>query len=249
MSNAPDLTDIYTDPERYDLICASFGGEEFFRAAARRLGGPVLELDVGTGRILGGIARGGVKCVGVDLSPEMVRFAAVRHPSAKFLQGDMRGFAIPERFRLIFVANNTMQHLRHDHDWRDALICMRDHLGPGGRILLSLVNPRAEILRDIAAPREVLRYDDPQGRGEIVVTKTFAFEPATRIGVSTWVHRQESGAVFLTHAWRLFFPDATEVERRVASAGLKVVERWGDHAEAAFDPMKSDLQVVELAVC
>lgn len=249
MSGAPNLTDIYTDPERYDLICASFGGEAFFRSAARRLGGPVLELGVGTGRVLGGIAREGVACVGVDLAPEMVRFAAGRHPSAKIVQADMRGFEFPERFRLIFVANNTIQHLRHDHDWRDALICMRDHLAPGGRILLSLVNPRAEILGDIAAPREVMRYDDPQGRGEIVVTKTFAFEPATRIGVSTWVHREESGAAFLTHAWRLFFPDAAELERRVAGAGLKVVERWGDHAGAAFDPTKSELQVVELAVC
>ena len=45
---------------------------DFYVAAAREAGGPVLELGCGTGRILIPTARAGLEIVGVDLSPRML---------------------------------------------------------------------------------------------------------------------------------------------------------------------------------
>jgi ubiquinone/menaquinone biosynthesis C-methylase UbiE len=45
---------------------------DFFVAAARESGGPVLEVGCGTGRVLLPIARAGVDIVGLDLSSSML---------------------------------------------------------------------------------------------------------------------------------------------------------------------------------
>src|SRR5690242_14601797 len=45
---------------------------EFYLEAAQRLGGPVLELGCGTGRVLLPIARTGIDVTGIDLSPQML---------------------------------------------------------------------------------------------------------------------------------------------------------------------------------
>ena len=48
------------------------GDAAFYRALAHEVGGPVLELGCGTGRILLPIARDGIECVGLDNSAAML---------------------------------------------------------------------------------------------------------------------------------------------------------------------------------
>src|SRR2546421_12996520 len=50
----------------------------FYVEEARRTGGPVVELAVGTGRVAVPIASDGVRVIGVDSSPGMLEGAAER---------------------------------------------------------------------------------------------------------------------------------------------------------------------------
>ena len=63
----------YADAKLYDRLFP--GGEaavDFYRAAADRQGGSVLELGCGTGRKLIPIASDGHPCTGLELSSEML---------------------------------------------------------------------------------------------------------------------------------------------------------------------------------
>jgi len=92
--------EFYADARMYDRLFP--GGEaavDFYRAAAGRQGGRVLELGSGTGRKLIPIAADGHPCTGVELSPDMLaeaqRQASDRGVSVEWVPGDMRDFCQP----------------------------------------------------------------------------------------------------------------------------------------------------------
>src|SRR5437762_13245766 len=63
----------------YDLDLTEDPGDlELYRALARRTGGPIVELAVGSGRIAAPLAADGHRVVGVDLDPAMLDRARTR---------------------------------------------------------------------------------------------------------------------------------------------------------------------------
>ena len=67
----------------YDLDLAEDPGDvELYRALARRTGGPIVELAVGTGRIALPLAAEGHRVVGVDIDPAMLARARDRAAAA-----------------------------------------------------------------------------------------------------------------------------------------------------------------------
>src|SRR5688572_22282202 len=99
---------IYLDGRHYDRMFPRGDDVEFFVNQARMLGGPVLELACGTGRILEPIAGAGFAATGVDLSPGMLaeahRKSKAGATSSRYIQADIRQFSLDERFALIFIA-------------------------------------------------------------------------------------------------------------------------------------------------
>ena len=88
---------LYSHARLYDLMFP--GGDtavDFYRAAADRRGGRVLELGCGTGHKLIPIASDGHACVGMDFSSQMLaeaqRKASERGVAVEWMQGDMRAF-------------------------------------------------------------------------------------------------------------------------------------------------------------
>lgn len=66
-------------PHLYDLEHDAFRDDiELYLALAHRIGGPVLELACGTGRVLAPLAQVGFACTGVDSAPAMLARAAAR---------------------------------------------------------------------------------------------------------------------------------------------------------------------------
>lgn len=81
----------YSDARLYDRLFR--GGEEavdFYRTAADRQGGSVLELGCGTGHKLIPIASDGHPRVGLDLSPDMLAEAQRKPTSAAWRCGGCR---------------------------------------------------------------------------------------------------------------------------------------------------------------
>ncbi len=116
-------------------------------AYAQRTGGPLLELGCGTGRLLVPLAEAGYRVTGVDLSPEMLRLAAAKAEAVgmgdrvTLIQGDYRNAALAGPHRLAFVMMNTFLHLTTQADQLAALRHWRNHLAPGGLLILDVFHP------------------------------------------------------------------------------------------------------------
>lgn len=146
------IADTY-DAQYADLRDGS-GDAAFYAGLAEEIGGPVLELGCGTGRMLLPIAETGVPCVGVDPSAEMLRvFRAKERPSTlELVQATAQQLDLPRRdFGLAFFGFRAFMHLETVDEQLQALARVRDHLRPGGWLALDLFEP---MLDRIATPSE-----------------------------------------------------------------------------------------------
>ena len=124
----------------------------FYLDEARRSGGPVLELAVGTGRIAVPIAASGIPVVGVDLSEGMLKVARERAAEAgaaiDLRYGDMRDPPVEGTFPLVLVPFRSMLHMETDADRRTVLRAIKRHLAPAGRLIFDVFAPAADDIED-----------------------------------------------------------------------------------------------------
>jgi len=125
-----------------------------YQQFAQQCGSPILELACGTGRVLLPLAREGYHITGVDVSAAMLDVAR-RHVNAEGLanritlvEQDMRTLELDGRFNLIFIAANSFSHLTTLDEQLAALGRIRQHLNPGGLLVIDLFNPDPERLLD-----------------------------------------------------------------------------------------------------
>jgi SAM-dependent methyltransferase len=246
---------LYSEPELYDLLfpdaqgCAAVqdaerrkrivASESFYLEEAGR-GGRVLELACGTGRLTLPIAQRGIETVGLDSSPTMLEIAGAKAAAsgapATFVQADMRAFDLPQRFDLIFIAGNSLQHLLSVDDLRQTLACARRHLASGGRLGFDVANPDlSQLTRDSHERNPVLQVNDPK-RGLVTVEETAHYEPATGIKDVIW-HFSAPGAPdfrVINYRLRMIFPQ--EIEQALAASGFRVDTRYGEYWRVPFEP-------------
>ena len=134
-----DNLDEYRNPRLYDLENPDFEPEGlFYLDMARELGGPVLELGCGTGRILIPIAQEGIPIVGIDRSVDMLgrakqkvlALAPKTRRGIKLVRGDMRDFDLGREFKLIMIPFRAFLHLLTPEDQRQK--SLRMSLRPSG---------------------------------------------------------------------------------------------------------------------
>ncbi|MFO8036659.1 MAG: class I SAM-dependent methyltransferase [Anaerolineales bacterium] len=129
---------------------------DFYLEVARELGGPVLELGCGTGRICMPIARAGVDIVGLDLSEHMLdtcRGKLSKEPHAgqdrvRLIRDDMQDFNLDQDFSLVITPFRSFQHLLTVEDQLACLDSVRRHLAEGGTSILDIFNPAIDRLTE-----------------------------------------------------------------------------------------------------
>jgi SAM-dependent methyltransferase len=135
--------------ELYDPWSASVVEDVgFYLEEARRAGGPVVELGVGTGRIAVPIAADGIRVIGVDSSRRMLdvcaRRAALAGVDLDLRVGDLRDPPVRERVPLVICPFRSLLHMHTDADRRDALAAVRRMLRPDGRFVFDVFTPGAD---------------------------------------------------------------------------------------------------------
>ena len=136
----------YVTPELYDLQYTNYTRDiPFYVEQARAAGGPVLEVACGTGRILLPLLQAGADADGLDLRPAMVealkRKATALGLKPRVCQADMRDFTMPRRYALVIVPFRAFLHNLTTEDQLRTLRTCREHLEPGGRLVLDLFYP------------------------------------------------------------------------------------------------------------
>jgi SAM-dependent methyltransferase len=126
----------------------------FYVDQALAAGGPVVELAVGTGRIAVPIAGAGIRIIGVDSSPEMLRMAreAARAGGVSHLVdlrlGDLREPPVPERVPLVICPFRTLLHMENEEEKVRALRAARSLLEPEGRFVFDVFSPSREDIEE-----------------------------------------------------------------------------------------------------
>jgi SAM-dependent methyltransferase len=139
---------------------------DFYLNLLRRTGGPFLDLACGTGRVALAIMDEGYEAVGVDGSAAMLAIA--RHKAGAKLdlhEADLRKFELGRTFPLVAITLNSFMHLLEVEDQVAALTRVAAHTSPGGRAVISTINPYSVSLHDMEAKliHEFTRWDAGAG--------------------------------------------------------------------------------------
>jgi SAM-dependent methyltransferase len=221
---------------------------DFFVGAATDSGGPVLEVGCGTGRILIPTARAGIEIVGLDASSHMLKVCRERmrdepegvQSRIRLVEGDMRDFRAGQTFRLVTVPFRPFQHLTTVAEQIACLTAIRQHLIPGGQLILDIFNPSLEALtRDNVGQEygDEPEFETPDGRRVIRRHKIAARDLYNQINQIELIYdvthpdgRQER----LVHAFPMRYLFRFEAEHLLARCGFEVEEVFADYDKSPY---------------
>ena len=113
----------------------------FFQREIARFGQPALDLACGAGRVLLPLLRAGVEIDGCDVSAELLqqcRAKAAREGyEPRLYQQPMHAFALPRRYRTIYICNSFGLTDGRDQDMAALRQC-HAHLEDGGALLVNI---------------------------------------------------------------------------------------------------------------
>ena len=127
---------------------------QFFAELIEHQGGNCLDLGCGTGRTLVPLASAGIDVERLDPAAEMLAICQQKLDaaglSAPLHQGRMEELELGRKFHSIIIPGASFQLLTDPADAAGALGRIRQHLEPGGQLLVSLYIPWFEIVNDVA---------------------------------------------------------------------------------------------------
>ena len=227
----------------------------FWRAAADRLGSPVLDLGAAAGRVAIPLARDGHEVWALDRSPDMLaeitrRLADEPVPVRERItpvRGELQSFALGRRFGLVMVAMNTLQVLTEPGDRLECLRRVREHLAEGGEMIFDVALPDVdEIVESMGIARWGGSVRDAVSGATLVHSAWYeSWDPATQTLEFTLrvEERRPGGAVGEArrhHRVHLFSPE--EIGDLVTRAGLVPVAVTGDFDGSPIGP-RSERQI------
>lgn len=235
------------------------GDIEWYCRKATESRGPVLELGAGTGRITIPIAEKGSVITALDVDSGMLgklrqkisTLASEVQHRITVSEGDMRTFALNQKFALVII---PFRAFLHNLTWDDQLSCLRQaraHLRPGGELALNVFHPSLEYMAQYAgssAGTWRLRgsLDLPDG-GFIVRSETTRYDTVHQ-QLHSLVKSEEygpGGRLLCTDILRLhlayLYP--ADIRRLLENAGFENVRISGDFKGRAFDRDMDELVV------
>ncbi|HVU10943.1 MAG TPA: class I SAM-dependent methyltransferase [Phototrophicaceae bacterium] len=229
-----DSFEEFRDPQTYDLVCDAFAEDyPIIEQWAQRLGGPLLDLACGTGRMALHMAALGYSVTGVDIVAEMIAYARQkamqRSAAIEWVVADARRFQLQRQFPFIFMLMNAFQFLptRADHEALFARV--REHLLPEGQFLFETRNPSLNNLFEVSHAQSE-PFIAPDGR-QLVITNEKHYDPLTQIQHCTG-HYHWNPASAQSHdktvrvGLRYVFPQ--EMEALLYHNGFQIDTVYGD---------------------
>ncbi len=231
------------DYEFYDVLFEDFTDDlELIKSLARETGGPILELMSGTGRVLLPLAREGYEMWGLDINENMIAKLTSKlanepkevQEQVHLVKGDVRGFHLDRKFRLVFVTLNSFLQLITPGDQEACLKAVREHLEPSGRFFNAFFNP------DLNRPERVLKLNKVAKveNGEIMWLESQTFDLPSQSTTVYFIYdllgpegnvKRRLGKTTL----RLMFRQ--EMEHLLDRCGLEVIRIMGGYDGRPFE--------------
>ncbi len=216
---------------------------DFFVDAARQSGGSVLEVGCGTGRVLIPTAREGIPITGLDLSDHMLEVCRQKlkeeplevQDRAVLIQGDMRKFSLGETFSLVTTPFRPFQHLLTVEDQLSCLTSIRQHLEPGGALILDIFNPSLKGLSADNLGEEVgaePEFTTPEGIKVLRFNKTNQrdhFNQVLDVELIYYLTHPDGREERLVHAFPFRYLFRYEAEHLLARCGFEVLDVYADY--------------------
>ena len=240
----------------YDLDLAEDPGDlQLYLALARRTGGPIVELAVGTGRVAVPLAAAGHVVIGVDADPAMLerarvradptggeiaaRVHLVRHDMVEVRRQDL-GAPLGDGARLAILALNSILLLADRPRQRAVLATMAGLLAPGGLVAVDAWLPQVDDLArfDGRLSLEWLRTDAATGREVLKQAAAWYDESSRIVTLTTMFDEAEPGGSprRWTRSDALRLITADELREFAEDAGLVVERLAGDHDLGELGP-------------
>lgn len=205
----------------YDAIMADVEYEDWLAFVLREVtrrgfeGGRLLDLGCGTGNATVPAVDRGFVVDGLDASPAMLAVARRKLPDAELVAGDVRDFALPHRYALVYSVFDALNNLLSDDDFLAMLRRVRAHLAPGGWFAFD-ANTRTGL-------RTLWEGDRAEGWADDVYYRwTHSYDPATDLATVEAYCDGPVGAFTEVHHERPYDPD--ELRRLLGEAGFERVE-------------------------
>jgi SAM-dependent methyltransferase len=221
----------------------------FYLDLAEQIGGPILEVACGTGRILLPIARKGIEIHGVDNSRPMLKILEkhlAREPHGvrqrvTLHEGDMRDFRLGAQYPLVIIPFRPMQHMHTVEDQISALTTAASHLSEGGILAFDVFYPKFDLI-NTKMGEEVLEFEwNPGPDASEVVRRYFRKESVDKIQQifsSTFIYRTFRASELIleeTEAFKLSYFTYPHLQALFLLAGLEPVAEYGSFAKAPLD--------------
>ena len=218
----------------YDDWYSSLGDHDLVDALVRHMpaeGADVLELGVGTGRLLNRLvtARAGItdRLTGVDTSAAMIARAG-RVPSladARLEVGDFSESLPGDGYDLVFCGDNTFFNLADTAAMSRAMSLVRSVMRVSGRFVIDAFVPGEDTdgdrvsIRTITTESVVLNVSRHDEAGQRIVGQFVELANGAPVRLRPWVVR---------YAW------PAELDAIAERAGLRLAERHGDGSRGDF---------------
>lgn len=222
----------------------------FFLRYASEIGGNILELACGTGRVTIPLAEAGHEVWAVELSETMVKrfrekLAELPGETADrvhLVHGDMTDFSFDREFPLILLPCRAFQLLLERELEIDCLKNIRDHLAEDGTFIIDIGNfmPDKEREKNWVSEEECFDYENIHPTEGYKVRRTHIkkeIDSARQVIYPLKIYRitrKDGGEETVTKRapWKYFFPD--QVRELLASCGFMIVEELGGYKGEAM---------------
>jgi ubiquinone/menaquinone biosynthesis C-methylase UbiE len=215
----------------------------FWRNLALHVGGTVLELGCGTGRISMPLGRAGVPLVGIDRSVPMLararqRVRRSRLDNVHLVRGDIRSLPFTDkRFAMVMAPYGMLQSLLRERDLAATLASVHTVLRRGGTF-------GVELVADLPAWEEYRKrislkgWRRRRGGAHVTLVETVRQDRARHLTIFDQEFTERRGSVRRSHRFALTFRTLSvpQMARRLEKAGFQVTATLGDYRGGPWDP-------------
>jgi SAM-dependent methyltransferase len=143
----------------YNNLCTLFyeaddkqfpaGALDYYRRLLEEADGPILEAMSGSGRFLIPFVKDGFDIDGVDASPSMLAAARAKCDAAGLspvmIEAKLDKMSLARKYKLIICVARSISLVADREEFCRIMANLRDHLVPGGRLVMEFVTPGGAI--------------------------------------------------------------------------------------------------------